>query len=216
MPHQQDKPASAIANALRGLYVITDPNLLPGNKLYEGVELALQGGAMLVQYRNKPADEATRLHESSQLLNLAREYEAKLIINDDVDLCLRIGAHGVHLGRSDGDIARARQQLGSEQILGVTCHADLDYAQQATLLGADYCAFGRLYPSLTKPMAPACPTQLLGRAKQAGLCTVAIGGINQDNAAQTLGFGCDMLAVIHGVFGQTDIKTSAHFYSSLF
>ncbi len=195
---------------LCGIYAITDPLLCPQDRLLVTVEQALQGGIRLLQYRDKVAHPAQRLDNALRLRALCEQYDACLIINDDVALCLAVDAHGVHLGRSDGDVAQARLALGPDRILGVTCHSDLNYAQQATAVGADYCAFGRLFASRTKPDAPACSPQVLAQAKKLGLRTVAIGGIDLSNMAGLLALQPDMLALIHGLFGQKNIKDTAH------
>lgn len=193
---------------LRGVYAITDPALCPADLLLDKIEAALRGGARLIQYRDKPATPEQRLSRARALKALCDQYDALLIINDDLELCLQVHAHGLHLGRSDGDISAARQALGPERVLGVTCHSDLAYALDAKKLGADYCAFGRLFDSNTKPDAPPCPLDVLVQARHLGLRTVAIGGINVDNAGLVWRSGADMIAVIHGIFGQPDIENA--------
>lgn len=193
---------------LHGVYAITDPVLCPADLLLGKVEAALRGGVRVLQYRDKPATPEQRLSRAFALKALCEQYGALLIINDDLELCLQVHAHGLHLGRSDGDIAAARKALGPKRVLGVTCHSDLAYALDAKKLGADYCAFGRLFDSNTKPDAPPCPLDVLVQARQRGLCTVAIGGINVDNAGLVRRSGADMIAVIHGIFGQPDIENS--------
>lgn len=203
-------------NKLSGLYGITDPELLPGAKLITGVEAALIGGANLIQYRNKKASEVERLREAANLRRLTQDYGACLIINDDVDLALRTGAAGVHLGKQDGDLASARRRLGPHAIIGVTCHDDLSYAQTCFEQGASYCAFGRLFPSHTKPEAPACDFSVIEHAAQAPYPCVAIGGIDENNAERVVYSGADMIAVIHGLFGQENITLAAQKLSALF
>lgn len=201
---------------LSGLYAITDPILLPGEKLIGGVESALRGGAQIIQYRDKTATETQRIRDASKLRAITRQYGALLLINDDVELCHRVQADGVHLGRSDGDIRLAKTRLGADKIVGVTCHADINYAHQAIQLGADYCAFGRIFASQTKPDAPHCPLEILSEAAKLPCPTVAIGGINPDNASRVLRHHVNMIAVIHGLFGQADIESSARWFSRLF
>lgn len=201
---------------LRGLYAISDPALLPGNALLPGVEAALQGGANIIQYRNKTATHIERLRQAADLVALVADYQRLLIINDDIELCLRVKACGVHLGKSDGDLITARNKLGSHAIIGVTCHSDLDYASQCHAQGASYCAFGRLFPSRTKPSAPECSLKVLEQALKESYTSVAIGGISADNARQIIHMGCPMVAAIHGVFGQQDIQAAAQSYSALF
>lgn len=201
---------------LSGLYAITDPTLLPGAKLLEGVEAALKGGVRVLQYRNKNASTEQQLEEAKALRVLTRDYQALLIINDNLKLCLEAEADGLHLGKSDGCITTARAALGPDKILGVTCHSDLAYAQECRILGADYFAFGRLFPSQTKPSAPACQLSVLHEAKQLGLCSVAIGGIELNNIDQVIATGVSLVAIIHGLFAAGDIEARAQALSEKF
>ena len=114
---------------LRGLYAITDSQLLAG-KLLPYVEAALDGGLTLLQYRDKSNDDARRLREAQALLDLCQRYKAHLIINDDAELAARLGV-GVHLGQTDGPLTPARALLGSQAIIGSTCHSQLELAEQA-------------------------------------------------------------------------------------
>lgn len=207
---------SNFGSKLKGLYLVTDPVLLPGEQLFTGVEQALRGGAGIIQYRNKLANYTQQLDEAKILRSLTKDYQALLIINDHVQLCLDSEADGVHLGRSDGDIVAARKQLGTERILGVTCHNDIPYARESRILGADYCAFGRIFASHTKPQAPACSLDTLISACKESFPVAAIGGICHDNAQKVIDAGAEMLAVIHGVFGQTDIEQAARSLSQLY
>lgn len=194
---------------LSGIYAITDPKLLPDEHLISGAEAALKGGVRILQYRNKPASSALRLQQAKSLVSLCQDYAALLIINDDPELCLRSGAGGVHLGRSDANLEQAQCLLGEDYVIGVTCHSDLAYAQACHKQGAHYCAFGRLFASQTKPEAPACQLSTLEQARAAKLRSVAIGGINHSNIDTVLNTGTDMVALIHGLFGQEDIEASA-------
>ncbi len=203
-------------NNLNGLYGITDPALLAQGQLIEAVEAALRGGLRLLQYRNKGAPFADQRKECENLLALCQQYGATLLINDDPLLCKIVNAHGVHLGQSDANLSEARQLLGPEAIIGVTCHNQFDYAIKASTQGADYCAFGRCFPSLTKPEAPPCELSVLQQAREEGLRVVAIGGITLDNVDQVLAHGAQMVAVIHGLFGQTDIETTSRQFQSKF
>lgn len=196
-------------NLLSGLYAITDPFLLKPENLISSVKLALLGGCRVLQYRDKPATNIERLKRAQDLKSLCAEFNAQLIINDDLELCLRVQADGVHLGKTDGDVMTARNSLGPEYILGVTCHSDLQYAQIAIDAGADYCAFGRIFPSLTKPEAPHCSLVTLREATQLSKPVVAIGGITLDNMAALMQTPVHNVAVIHGLFGQKDIQETA-------
>lgn len=202
---------SAIRNTVGGLYVITDSTLQPPETLSERVERALIGGARVVQYRDKHGDTARRLREASALRGLCERYAATFIVNDDVELARRCGAHGVHLGRDDMALEEARRQLGPERLIGVSCYNELERAERLAAAGADYLAFGSLFPSATKPGAPRASLALIreARARFPGLALVGIGGIDADNAPAAVTAGVDALAVIRAVFGADDPARAA-------
>jgi thiamine-phosphate pyrophosphorylase len=189
------------------LYAITDSQLLPGDKLFEAVAAALNGGCKLVQYRDKTTDHARRLSEAKSLLALCQRHQAQLIINDDVSLARDSGAQGVHLGQGDTSPVAARIILGSSAIIGVTCHDSLSLAEQAINNTANYIAFGRFFSSHTKPGAGHAPISLISEARQQFPNTpiVVIGGITPENGKQLLDAGADMLAVCHSLFAADDI-----------
>ena len=195
---------------LRGLYVITDPALSTPETLIKDVTFALKGGAKMVQFRDKTSAYEVQLQLAQQLKMLCKSYQAWLIINDDIQLAKAAQADGVHIGKNDADIQSARSLLGEKAIIGVSCYNDIHRAQEMQSLGANYVAFGRFFPSETKPNAPQADLQTLIQAKQdLSIPVVAIGGINRHNAAQLIATGVDCLAVIHGVFGQADIQQAA-------
>ena len=202
---------------LAGLYAITDPALLPGERLFTAVAAALRGGARFIQYRDKTASPAEQLSRALGLKALCREHPgSRLLINDDVALALAADADGVHLGQSDGDLAAARAALPGK-ILGVTCHSSLDLAARAVSAGADYLAFGRFFPSQTKPSAPPCElTTLITARSRFALPLLAIGGVTPDNGGHLRAAGADLLAAIHGVFGADDVEAAARRYAALF
>ncbi|MEE9494025.1 MAG: thiamine phosphate synthase [Gammaproteobacteria bacterium] len=202
---------------LSGLYAITDSRLQTPNELATQVKLAVQGGARMVQYRDKSDDQSKRQAQVTALLTICREFSVPLIINDDIQLARFCGADGVHLGRTDSDLQTARKQLGDTAIIGVSCYNEWARAEQAVALGADYIAFGRFFASSTKPDAALAETVLLSRArKQLSLPVVAIGGITANNGQQLVNAGADMLAVIAGLFEQPDIEQTAQRFSRLF
>ena len=185
---------------LRGLYAITDSQLLAG-KLLAYVEAALNGGLTLLQYRDKSSDDARRLREAEALRDLCARYNTRLIINDDAELAARLGV-GVHLGQTDGPLTPARALLGPKAIIGSTCHSQVDLAEQAAKEGASYVAFGRFFNSSTKPGAPTATLDVLDQARsQLKLPICVIGGITLENAAPLVAHGADLLAVVHGLFG---------------
>lgn len=199
---------------IRGLYAITDPQLIAAEQLLAACEAALRGGARLLQYRDKPASDAERRQRAASLRDLCRDHGALLLVNDDPQLAADIGADGVHIGQSDGGIQRARQVLGPQAIIGVTCHNNPDLAKAAAEAGANYVAFGRFFPSHTKPGAPAANPSVLATAVP--LPKVAIGGVTPDNASALISAGADALAVIHSLFSAADIEAQARLFANLF
>jgi len=178
--------------------------------------MALIGGARILQYRNKHGDRVTRLREAREIRSLCSEYEALFIVNDDVELAARVGADGVHIGQDDGAIRDARQQLGSNAVIGASCYDQFALAEQVRDDGADYIAFGRIYPSVTKPGDIHAPLSLLQQSKALHLPVCAIGGITTENARPVVEAGADMVAVINGLFASDDIVKAAQTLSSLF
>lgn len=191
------------------LYAITDDTLMPGPLLISQSEAALKGGCQWLQYRNKSTNREQRLADAQQLYQLCLDYRAKLIINDDAALAQQVNAHGVHLGQDDGSIRQARILLGPEAIIGVTCHDQIVLAQQAIAEGASYVAFGRFFPSQTKPNAKAAPLTLLKEALALGVPITAIGGITLANAAQVIAGGASAIAVCHSLFACNNVEARA-------
>ncbi|MBV2235858.1 MAG: thiamine phosphate synthase [Sterolibacterium sp.] len=212
-----DRVQASKRSQLRGLYAITPEDLLLP-RLSALVAAALHGGVRLLQYRNKTAPAPLRRAQAAEMLRLCHAHNALLIVNDDLPLALEINADGVHLGRDDhgGDLAAARAALGPSKILGISCYADLERARQAAQAGADYIAFGCMYPSTTKPEASPASLTLLNQARQFDLPVAAIGGITLGNATQTIAAGADMLAVISDLFEAPDITAQARAYTHLF
>lgn len=201
---------------LRGLYAIT-PDRADGAALLAAVEAALAGGCRLLQYRDKLSAMPEQLARAKALRALTRRFGARLIINDDIALARLVDADGVHLGRDDGHLAAARAILGPGKLLGASCYADLALAEQAAAAGADYVAFGAVFPSPTKPQAVPCTVDLFFRAKTAlTVPTCAIGGITLDQAPPLVAAGIDLLAVITDLFSAPDIAARAAAYQSLF
>lgn len=202
-------------SSINGLYAITpeEPNTV---QLLDKVRLALQGGVNLLQYRNKLSRPAHRLEQASALLQLTREFGVPLIINDDAQLAQQVDADGVHLGGEDGSIAAARQVLGFDKIIGVSCYNRLSLAQQAEGLGADYVAFGAFFASTVKPRARVAELSLLQEARRViALPVVAIGGITLENGTSVLEAGADALAVISALFSAPDITLAARQFANL-
>ncbi len=204
-------------NRLYGLYAITPEVPRPMPSLATQVEQAIAGGARLIQYRNKGGDRAARLRTARSLLAVCRAAAVPLVINDDPELAARIGADGVHLGQDDPDPREARNRLGPGAIIGVSCYNRLERALRAQAIGADYVAFGRFFPSATKPLAvPATPKLLRQARRLLAIPLVAIGGITPENGHLPIVAGADMVAAVEAVFGQPDIRAAAAAFDALF
>lgn len=213
----RNQAGSSLRHGFRGLYGITDDQLLPEGEILTVVESALEAGLGILQYRSKQGSAAQKTAVARQLLMLCQSHNIPLIINDDVGLCQTIGADGVHLGQEDSSIADARRTLGPTAIIGITCHDDISRAEQAQQASANYVAFGRFFPSQTKPTAPPASIEVLTQAKKSlNIPIVAIGGINAENGRQLVDAGADMLAVIHSIFGAKDVADNVSKLIALF
>ncbi|MDH3980257.1 MAG: thiamine phosphate synthase [Gammaproteobacteria bacterium] len=200
-----------------GLYAITDSRLTPHSSLLERVEQAIAGGARVIQYRDKLASDGERYTLAIALAALCLRRQVPLIINDDAALAAAVGANGVHLGEADGTVAAARAQLGAEAMIGVSCYNSMERAREAAAQGASYVAFGRFFASRSKPDAVSAGTDLLCTARrELDVPVAAIGGISPDNAGPLIAAGANLLAVIHGVFGQEDVVAAAASYAHHF
>ncbi|KAA3649155.1 MAG: thiamine phosphate synthase [Proteobacteria bacterium] len=204
------------AHPWRGLYLAT-PEWTDSERLFAAAEAALSARPVLLQYRSKSSDAALRRAEAMRLRALCDAAGVPLIINDDLELALQVGADGVHLGRDDGALDVARARLGPDRILGVTCYNDVARAESAVALGADYVAFGAMYPSPSKPQAVVATPAVLAEARaRCGVPIAAIGGITLDNAPPLVAAGADLLAVISDVFMAADVAARAAAYRAMF
>lgn len=199
----------------RGLYAVTQTDNKSANTIIFEVEAAIRGGAAVVQYRDKhPAD---ALFLASELAKTCHRHNVPLIINDDIELAARSGADGVHIGREDEAVEQARKRLGADAIIGVSCYDLVERALEAEAQGANYVAFGRFFPSTSKPLAAPAKIETLIQAKQLlSIPIVAIGGIMPENGNQLLTAGADLLAVIGGLFGDNLPEQSARAFQELF
>jgi thiamine-phosphate pyrophosphorylase len=202
---------------LRGVYAVTDTVSASGDRLVSAVEQAIRGGARLIQYRDKTGPATRRRRQADALQALCARFQIPLIVNDDVELARACGAAGVHLGKDDADPRQARQALGKNSIIGVSCYNDLSRARQAQNDGADYLAFGSVYPSPSKPQAVRVSVELLRQAREElSIPICAIGGITAANAKPLVDIGIDMLAVISGIFADQDITAATRALADLY
>ena len=199
---------------LRGLYAITQTKNKTTDIIINEVIAAIKGGAVIVQFRDKEPLDAIYL--ADQLVKVCHEYKVPLLINDDIELAIKVGADGVHIGREDGAISEARDRLGADAIIGVSCYNFVEQAFDAQEQGATYVAFGRFFPSSSKPLAAPAELDTLRKAKfLLDIPIVAIGGILPENGGPLLTAGADLLAVIGGLF-ETQPEQSARAYQALF
>lgn len=204
---------------LSGLYAIT-PDWNDTRRLLEVTEAILGAGCRVLQYRNKQTSDCHRQEQAVALRGLTRNFAARLIINDDVDLALFCEADGVHLGEDDGQLAAARARLdaaGPGRLLGASCYQSLPLALAAARAGTDYLAFGSFFASPTKPQARRADPALIQTAKhETGLPVCAIGGITLDNAGVLVAAGADLLAVISALYEAPDPHRAALKFTQLF
>jgi thiamine-phosphate pyrophosphorylase len=203
------------SHRIGSLYAIT-PDGWAEDRLIDTSIQILQGGARILQMRDKSADPARRLRLANALREHTRACSALLIINDDAALALQCGADGVHLGREDGAIAAARALLGRHALIGASCYDQLPMADRAVSQGADYVAFGSVFASATKPAAVRAPLGLLARAGALGVPVIAIGGISLENAPQALAAGADAIAVVSALYDAADPRQAAQHFAQLF
>ena len=202
---------------LKGLYAITDERLIAEEHFSEAIEAALQGGANIIQYRDKSDNQQKRLQQAQTLRALCTRYDATCIINDDIELAKAVNADGVHLGQDDTELAHARQSLGDKAIIGISCYNDIELALTAERNSADYVAFGTMFSSPTKPDAVTAGPDIISQAKkQLSVPVCAIGGITEENIYLLVQHQGDMAAVISSLFAADDIKHRARLLSQHF
>ena len=208
-------PARALPQ--RGLYAITDCRNLSTAQLLTRTEQILKAGAAILQYRNKDADAALKLSQASLLQELCDRYGIPFIINDEPGLARMMAADGVHLGREDMTCGEAREMLGPDRIIGISCYNEIKRVKTAVGEGASYIALGSFFHTQTKPDAIRARPELIGRAKQIlRQPLVAIGGITPDNGKSLLEAGADFLAVSNGLYLPADTFKATQKYMALF
>ena len=190
------------------LYAITDRQWLHGARLSEHVKLAIEGGATMIQIRDKDIL-STDSDAGLEIKRICHEHKVPLIINDNVQFAIDIAADGVHLGQDDMNPAEARKLLGTDKIIGVTAKT-VEQAKRAEADGADYLGSGAVFGSTTKLNAKPMTKELLREITAAvDIPVVAIGGINADNAVTLKGTGIAGIAVVGAIFASADIKAAA-------
>lgn len=190
------------------LYAVTDRTWLNGRTLKEQVEEALRGGVTMVQLREKELPENEFEKEAFEIKELCRKYNVPFIINDNVNLAVKINADGVHVGQSDMKALDVRKILGPDKIIGVTAKT-VDQAVKAMEAGADYLGSGAVFGSSTKTDTERLDHNILRQiCESVTIPVVAIGGITAENVEALKGRKIAGVAVVSAVFGQPDIESA--------
>ncbi len=191
------------------LYAITDRRNLDKKMFFEKIEEALQGGVTILQLREKDLDEDSFINEAIEVKNICRKHGVPLIINDNVNVALKSGADGVHVGIEDMPIDEIRRTVPDSFIIGATCKT-VEQAQSAERLGADYMGVGAVFPSPTKKNAVRITREQLKEiCASVSIPAVAIGGITLENVDELKGGGMSGIAVVSAVFSADDIQKAA-------
>ena len=191
------------------LYAVTDRSWLHGRTLKEQVKEALDGGVTFLQLREKQIESELFLQEAQELKELCKQYQVPFVINDDVELALKVDADGVHVGQSDMEAGDVRKKLGKDKIIGVSAQT-VEQAVMAEKHGADYLGVGAVFPTSSKDDAQEVDYETLKAICQAvQIPVIAIGGINTQNVDRLKGSGICGVAVISAIFAQEDIKEAA-------
>ena len=201
---------------MKGLYLVT-PDWDDTEALIKATEIALTVGVGLLQYRHKTASGELRLEQASALLTLCRQHNVPFIVNDHIDLCLKLDADGIHVGGTDASVAVVRTLIGKDKILGASCYGDFSLAEQAQIAGASYVAFGGFYPSRVKKYEVSTPASIVSKAKtELTVPVCVIGGMTPENAKPLVIEGADMVAAISSVYSAADIATAVREFAALF
>ena len=191
------------------LYAVTDRSWLGEQSLYEQVEEALKGGATFVQLREKALDDAAFLAEAIEIQKLCRKYHVPFVVDDNVEIALKMNAEGVHVGQSDMEAGDVRALIGEDKILGVSAQT-VEQAVLAEQRGADYLGVGAVFHTGSKADADDVSHETLKAICEAvSIPVVAIGGIGKHNVLQLKGSGICGIAVISAIFASEDIRSAA-------
>lgn len=188
------------------LYAVTDRSWVGRQSLYEQIEDALKGGVTIVQLREKNLADDEFVAEAIKIKELCHRYHVPLIINDNVDVALKSGADGVHVGMEDIPVSKIRKKVGKDFIIGATAKT-VEQAKAAEKAGADYLGVGAVFPSPTKKNAIRITTEQLKEiCSSISIPAVAIGGISLENVLEIKGGGMDGIAVVSAIFAADDIQ----------
>ncbi len=197
------------------LYAVTDRAWVGRQTLLEQIEDALRGGVTLVQLREKDLPQPDFIREAAQATALCHRYGVPLIVNDSLEVALKSGADGVHVGIEDQPVAEIRRRVGKDWIIGATAKT-VEQARAAQAAGADYLGVGAVFPSPTKKNAIRITTQQLREiCSSVAIPCVAIGGISRENLPTLAGGGMAGFALVSAIFSQPDIAAACRDLKSL-
>jgi len=191
------------------LYAVTDRAWVGRQTFPEQIEDALKGGVTMIQLREKEMDEDSFLKEAVSVRELCHRYHVPLIINDNVEVALKSGADGVHVGNGDTPVSEIRRRVPADFIIGATCKT-VEQAKIAEAAGADYMGVGAVFPSPTKTNAVRITNEQLREIiSSVSIPAVAIGGITYGNVCEIKGSCVSGAAVVSAVFGAENIEKAA-------
>lgn len=198
------------------LYLITDRSFLNGRSLKECVEDAIKGGVTLIQIREKDASTREFYEVAKEVKEVTSKYNIPLIINDRIDIAIAIDAEGVHLGQSDMPLKLARKILGKDKIIGISAN-NLEEALEAQKDGADYVGLGPIFYTGTKKDIdePIGVQGLREITENIDIPSVAIGGINKENAKLVLESGVQGISLISAILESEDVEKASRELSTL-
>lgn len=210
-----------LSSTIPKLYLLTNDDEF--ELLYQKLDAALSTGLIaLLQIRRKrvlslPDGVSTLFDEAQKIVELAKVYSVPVVINDDTDLAAKLGV-GVHLGQKDGNVSDAKQSLAPNQIIGRTCHGDIELVKDAKNDGASYAAMGAVFTSTTKPNADIISRQQLIEGCQQGIPICVIGGLSAENISELAGLPIALVAVVGDIMDLpvADIAKRCHEWQQAF
>ena len=189
-----------------GLYVILDKQFLNGRDELDVTRQIIDGGARIIQLRDKQSKKGELLVAAQKLRDLCNKAGILFIINDHLDLAIAVGADGLHIGQEDLPLSVIRRELPIDKIIGCSVRT-LSQAVKAQTEGADYVAVGSIFTTTTKREATVVGLNTLREIKRTvSIPVVAIGGINHDNVNEVVAAGTDSIAVVRALLGAKDVK----------
>ena len=198
-----------VSNIIKGLYAIT-PDQNDNDQLISQVEQAINGGVKVIQYRAKTINFTQKKIQARAIKDLCDKRNIKLIINDNIELSMHLDAFGVHLGKYDDNVDKARKLLGPDKCIGVSCYNSLSRVKEAYEKQVDYIALGAFFPTNTKPNAPRATLDILRQARSMGnIPMVAIGGITLENIETLENEQINCIALVSSLFNSDNIELTA-------